>query len=465
MRRLPVRWRLTAWYAAFFTCILAVLGAGLFFGLRARLNATFDDQLRAQASTTLSTVQEVGDRLALDANEDTDPQSGEHFVRLVDSTGAVVTDTSPALGDLPLDPALTAAARAGKTRLTSYSVEGETLRVITTPVWSEGRVVGVLQVGLFRGEIDGALAELLTALGVAMPILLIFAVGGGYLLVGRALAPVASLTRQAARIGGGDLHSRVNLDLPDDELGRLARTFDAMLARIEDAFARQNRFTGDAAHELRTPISIMLGQVDLALARPRSAEDYRTTLREFEGDLARLNEVVGALLTLARSDAGFAIARVRFDLAHTIRLVCEQYTDLADQAGIALRDESVAAPLEGDEDLLVQVLVNLLDNALAHTPAGGRIVVGCRPGGSGVRFWVEDTGAGIALEHQARIFDRFYRVDTGRSRSRGGAGLGLSICRAIVETHGGRISITSAVDRGTRVEAELPGLGARASGG
>ena len=457
MRPLPIRWRLTAWYTASFACILVLLGAGLFFGLRARLHATFDDQLRAQASTTLSTVQSVGGSLTLSTNENSDPQSGEHFVRLMTASGAVVADTSSALGSIPLDPALVAAAQAGETGVVSLAFEGETLRVITVPVWSNGAVVGILQVGMLRGDIDRALADLLLGLGIVMPILLIVAAGGSYLLVGRSLSPVAAMTEQAASIGNGDLQSRLNLDLPKDELGHLAQTLDAMLDRIEEAFARQRRFTGDAAHELRTPISTMLGQISLGLARPRSVDDYQVILRDVEGDLLRLNEVVGALLTLARSDAGLAIERVPFDLADTMSLVLEQYAGIAQDAGIALHDETAPAPLDGDEDLLIQLLTNLLDNALAHTPTGGTITVGCRQDGSSIRAWVEDTGEGIAPEHQARIFDRFYRVDTGRTRTQGGAGLGLSICQAIVEAHGGTITLTSSTSHGTSVEARLPG--------
>jgi signal transduction histidine kinase len=294
-------------------------------------------------------------------------------------------------------------------------------------------------------------------------VVLLLAAGGGYLLAGRALAPVAAITALAARIDPRDLGARLALDLPDDDLGRLARTFDAMLARIDDAFARQRQFTGDAAHELRTPLALMRSQVDLALARARSAAAEQEARRRLDGVLERLTTLVGTLLTLARADARRLVPEATpFDLAATIAAVREQFTPLAAAGGIALRDESVPTPLTADEGLVVQLLVNLVDNAIAHTPPGGSVSAGCRGEDGTVRLWVTDTGEGIAPQHQARIFDRFARVDAGRGRAKGGVGLGLAICKAIAEAHGGSIAVTSASGRGTRIEVVLP-AGARSA--
>ena len=293
--------------------------------------------------------------------------------------------------------------------------------------------------------------------------MLLFAAAGGYLLAGRALlrSPPSPISRRAS--APATFGARLDLDLPDDELGRLARTFDAMLARIDDAFERQRRFTGDAAHELRTPLSLMRSQVDLALARPRSTGAYRDACRLDETS-ERLTGLVGTLLTLARSDAGqLATERAPFDLAETVRLVARAVRPLAEEAGVDLRDETAPAPLVADEDLLVQVLVNLVDNALAHTPAGsGRSSLAAgrrRPGPALGRRHRK----GIPAEHQARVFDRFYRVDAGRSRA-GEDGLGLAICKAIAEAHGGTIALTSRSGSGTRVELVLPGRQPHACG-
>jgi signal transduction histidine kinase len=161
---------------------------------------------------------------------------------------------------------------------------------------------------------------------------------------------------------------------------------------------------------------------------------------------------------LARADTRTLVPdRSGFDLADTVALILEQYTPMADEASIDLRAEADPAPLEADEDLLIQVLVNLIDNALAHTPREGTVTVGCRSVAGDVQLWVSDTGRGIQSADQKHVFDRFYRVDAGRARSKGGSGLGLAICRAIVEAHGGTIALMSRIGYGTRVEVALPG--------
>jgi heavy metal sensor kinase len=455
MRRLPIRWRLTLWYAGLFATALAVFGGGLYLGLRARLNEAFDEQLTTQTELIASSIRIDDGTPVLPVDPAT--LDDDLFVRLLDRDGAIALESPDELGDVPLDPAAVAEAMRGDTSTTTVPVDGETLRVQTVPVQDGGGLAGVVQVGLSRDEVDDTLGEVLSLLLLAAPLVLAAAAGGGYLLAGRALEPVATVTRLAGRIGERELDARLDLDLPDDELGRLARTFDGMLARIEDAFARQRQFTGDAAHELRTPLSLMRSQVDLALARPRSADDYRAALHGLDGDLERLAGLVDALLTLARADAGrMEPDRAPLDLAATIGLVIEQYTPIAAERDISLVDASSPMTLVADEDLLIQVLVNLLDNALDHTPPGGTVTVGCRRDGDVARLWVADTGPGIPPEHRERVFDRFHRVDTGRARDRGGTGLGLAICKAIAEAHGGTIALAPQDGPGTRVELTLP---------
>jgi heavy metal sensor kinase len=460
LRRLPVRWRLTLWYAALLALSMTLFGGLLYVVLRQELLNSFDEQLLNQAALTLAAVRVENGAPVIEPSV-AGVADGEYFLRLLDVQGRVVFETGGNPEGVPLDQGVVTAALAGRTAYSAAQDEdGEILRIVSIPVRQSGAagdLAGVLQVGLDRNEIDEPLAGLLTALALAGPIVLLVAAAGGYLLAGRALAPVATITALAADIDAGDLGARLHLDLPDDELGRLACTFDAMLARIDDAFERQRRFTGDAAHELRTPLSLMRSQVDLALARPRSAAAYREALQGFDGDLVRMTTLVGTLLTLARSDAGqLALERAPFDLAETLQLVHEQYAPLTAEAGVALCVESTPSPLIADQDLLLQLLVNLIDNALAHTSAGGTIILGCRPRDGHVQLWIADTGEGIATEHQARIFDRFYRVDAGRTRARGGTGLGLAICKAIAEAHGGTIGLTSQVGSGTRVEVVIP---------
>ena len=472
-RRLPVRWRLTLWFTALLGITLVLVGSFVFIGLRTRLYASFDDQLLDQAELAHANITIQN---GIPAFGTSGQLSSEYFLRLFDRDGHVIVDTHPGLTEMPWDHAVLNRALAGKTEFSTLPVSGDPtsdpidsgeegadhqviFRIVTEPVRDsqDGTIVGALQYGLDRDDVDEPLAQLLVVFAVVSPLLLLAAAGGGYLLAGRALAPVSSITDLAARVGAQDLHTRLQLDLPDDELGRLAQTFDAMLARIEDSFERQRHFTADAAHELRTPLSLMRAQVDITLARSRSAAAYREALQGLDGDLQRMTSLVNTLLTLTRADTGRLVPdRSAFDLADTVALVLEQYTPVADEAGIDLRAEADPAPLEADEDLLVQVLVNLIDNALAHTACSGTVTVGCRSAAAEVQLWVSDTGRGIETGDQERVFDRFYRVDPGRARANGGTGLGLAICRAIVEAHSGTIALTSRVGQGTRVEVALP---------
>lgn len=464
-RRLPLRWRLTLWYALLITVAMAGFGLALFVGLRLRLHTTFDEQLRDQAVLTRSSVRLQGGALIVDSDEAADPRKSRHFVRLLGLDGRVLADTSARLGTVPLDPALVAVAGGGATELSTFESNRGAVRIVTTPIYEGNAIAGVLQVGMSRHEVDESLVGLLASFGVATPIVLLLAAGGAYLLAGRALAPVTAITGLAAQIGESDLHTRLALDLPRDEIGRLADTFNAMLARIESAFTRQRQFTDDAAHELRTPLSLMQSQIDLALARPRADEEYREALSVLDATVKRLSGLVATLLALTRADSGqLGLRAARFDLADTVSVVLEQYADAAAAEWVVLRSEATPTPVAGDEDLLVQVLVNLIDNALAHTPAGGTIALGCRSMGEQAMIWLSDTGTGIAEEHVGRVFDRFYRVDRGRDRTRGGAGLGLAICRAIVEAHGGEISLRSTVGRGTTVQILLPATPAARAG-
>lgn len=454
--RLPIRWRLAIWYAILLSVALVVFGAALYLGLRSQLYEGLDDQAQGQSALLAGAVRVVERRPTLDitqvAGADTD-----QFVRLWTMDGDLVTDTSRDLGVSPPSADLIAALSDGHTRWTTLQAEPETLRIITVPVREADTVIGVLQVGVSRGDIEETLSILVVLLSIAAPLVFGAAIWGGYVLAGRALAPVAAITRLAGSLTGSEFDARLRLDLPDDELGRLARTFDAMLARTEQAFDRQRRFTGDAAHELRTPLALMRSQIDVLLVHPRTPDEYQAALREQIGDLERLTGLVGTLLTLARADTGqLKPDRVGFDLADTVELVLEQYTPMATDAEVILGDESRPCRLDADEDLLVQVLVNLLDNALAHTLAGGTVRVGCGITDGQARLWVADTGSGIAPEHRERVFDRFYRVDDGRTRARGGTGLGLSICRAIAEAHGGTIALASTLGDGTQVEVCLP---------
>ncbi|MBA3276306.1 MAG: HAMP domain-containing protein [Chloroflexia bacterium] len=459
-RRLPFRIRLTIWYGVLFGVMFVVLGVLLYLGLRWRLYSAFDDQLQGQANIVLATSRPAASDAGF-GQAAVQLQEEEYVIRLLDNRGAVVNEQGSVPNELiDAQDGIAQALEGGSSFRTVPDQDGDSLRILTLPVRAEpdGSIVGVLQVGLDRGDLDETLGQLGLGLILLIPVATLITLAGGYLLSGPALRPVAAMTTLARNINERDLHERLVDQGPRDELGRLASTFNAMLDRIERAFERQRRFTADAAHELRTPLSLMRSQVDVALSQPRTADAYRQALEGLDADLERITSLTGALLAIARLDSpGVVPDWSDVNMADTIAAVLLHFRDGAARAGIGLIPDTQPSPLVADEDMMIQVLVNLLDNALTHTGPDGTITVGCAPGAETVQVWVRDTGAGIPAGDVPRIFDRFYRPDTGRARHRGGAGLGLAIARAIVEAHHGTIALTSTVGVGTTVDIHLPG--------
>jgi two-component system, OmpR family, heavy metal sensor histidine kinase CusS len=316
----------------------------------------------------------------------------------------------------------------------------------------------VLQIAASSEGDDEELRELMAALAIAGPLALALAIGGGYLLARKALAPVDRMAAEADQITATRLDRRLEVPNPGDELGRLAGTLNGMMARLERSFEEIRRFTADAAHELRTPLAVMRNAVEVALRSPRDPEDYRRVLGDVLEEIERLTRLAEQLLFLCREDAGLvplALRQVR--LEGLVRETTEHMMAVADAKGVMLSCGALApVTIRGDLDQIRRLLFNLLDNAIKFTPAGG--TVGVRLGLSDglARVEIADTGAGIAAEHLPHVFERFYRVDPARASEAEGVGLGLSICRSIAEAHGGEIRVESAAGRGTRAILTFP---------
>jgi len=454
-----IRVRLTFWYVLLLAIILAAFSSGVYFTLRYNLYSNLDDSTETRAGDLVAAVRYEGadptltGRLPLDS-----PTQGEQFVRLYGPSGELTFDDSAPAGDVAIDRQVVQEALTGKTSTRTLDANDETFRVRTLPLERQGQIAGALEVGLSQGDVSDTLRTLLLVLAVAYPATLVLASFGGVFLAGRALSPIDKLTRLARRISAEELGQRLDLRLPDDEVGRLARTFDEMIARLDEAFRRQREFTADASHELRTPLTVIKGQTEVALSRPRDADSYRQVLRAVNEEVDRMIRLVASLLTLARADAGqIPLTFEVVSLSELVAAAVEQVRPVVGQRDIELHLEpSPAVTLRADEDLLLQLVLNLLDNAGKYTPSGGRVTVGWAVVDGQVEVWVRDTGVGIAPEYLPHVFERFYRVDKARSRAEGGAGLGLSICRWIVEAHSGSISVESAPGNGSTFTVRLP---------
>jgi heavy metal sensor kinase len=293
---------------------------------------------------------------------------------------------------------------------------------------------------------------------LSLPAILLMAGLAGYLLARESLAPIAGMTARAERINAENLHERLPVKNKGDELGELARVFNDLLARIESSFDGMRRFTADASHELRTPLAIIRGEADVALSQDREPGEYRETLEIIRDEARLLSGIVEDMLALARADAGQRRLKLEeFYFNDLIEECVRSARALALNKNISLDFESSDdTAFRGDEDLLRQMAINLLDNAIKYTPDGGSVLVKLWREDGRINLRVTDSGIGIPAEAAARVFERFYRVDKARSRAEGGSGLGLPIVKWIAEAHHGSVSLESASERGSSFTVSLP---------
>jgi heavy metal sensor kinase len=331
---------------------------------------------------------------------------------------------------------------------------------------SHGRTFFVAVAQSRHGQ-EEELGRVRRAFYVAVPVALLLASLGGYFLARKSLAPVIAMGAKAERIGASNLNERLPVPNARNELGRLARIFNELLARLDASFEQQRRFMADASHELRTPVAIVCGESEVALLRQvRSPEEYRESLTIVHDEGRRLTRVVEDLFTLARADAGqYQFVSTTFYLDETVGECVRAVRSLAAQHGLELHYHHSEDELlfRGDEELIQRMILNLLDNAIKYTPAGGHVRVDLVRADTDYTLRITDTGTGIPAEAQPHIFERFYRVDEARSRNgetggTSGAGLGLSIAAWSARMHDGRIALDRSDKTGSTFVVTLPSV-------
>jgi signal transduction histidine kinase len=457
--RFSIRVRLTLWYTAF---IAAYLGIVAFGGYGFLLTVTMNDvdELLARSASTVATAMEFERNGG--APDTAAIRSVAEGLRLPD-VAVLILDASTrtarpadllpqrplALSDeqrRALDDSLEMAARRAPPTpsVGTTAIGGQEARVFTLPYVLGARPL-VIAVGRPLAAREAILEQARLVLLAGLPLLLAIAAAGGYWLAGKSLAPVAEMSAQAAAIGARNLDQRLPVHSPEDELGRLATVLNDLLGRVEEAFAAQRRLVAEASHELRTPVAVISGESEYALARPdRTPGELRDSLMVIRAESLRLRAAIDDLFFLARVDAGER--RLRSDPVN-----------LTDLAGACVRAAQQRAPerqitleegpgagrmVTGDAELLRRVLDNLVSNAIAYSAPGGPIVV--RPGGDATQQWVDvvDAGPGIPEAQRERVFERFFRGENARAQAdNAGAGLGLAIARWIARSHGGDVTI------------------------
>ncbi|MCK8604017.1 sensor histidine kinase [Desulfoferrobacter suflitae] len=458
-----IRNRLTAWYVGLLTVAFVILGGAAYQLLSYSLNQEMDNTLTSVARVLAErAAREPGASFAGEVDEIFRRFFGfspvHRYFRMLSPLGnRASTQFNQASETLPLsNNALNNAARGLPT---FESVQGPyhyPVRLLTMPVMQGKRLTNIIQVGMPLENLQKTLIRYLLVMAVLLPAVLLVAAAGGWFLVRRALQPVDRMTKAASRISAEHLTERVEETHAGDELDRLAKTFNQMLARLDAAFSQVRQFSASASHELQTPLTILRGELEVALRSSRSPDEYQQIIRSSLEEIDKLSQLVDGMLMLSRAEAGvLKFDRRQIDLAALVEEVYWRLRVLAESKSVdLLLDRPDCVSVQGDRERLRQLLVNVIENGVKYTGDGGRVAVSLRQANDCAVVEVSDTGGGIPEEEHEQVFQPFYRTLDALPEK--GAGLGLSIARSIALAHQGRIEIDSAPGKGSTLRIVLP---------
>ncbi|MBI2400796.1 MAG: HAMP domain-containing protein [Deltaproteobacteria bacterium] len=461
-----IRTRLTFWYTTLLFVSLLAFGAIFSYSLLKIFIYRIDNQIISIADMMIHTVIRPSGQIFIPRDFDImleryfGVRTAGSYIQVLEPHGAVIAKSSSLEGfSITVPPPTYRAAIEGATTYEVVKTVGKyPLRVVTKPIILDGRLIAIVQVGSsFEGmdEIFHLLAYILLP-GILACVVVAGAVG--WFLARKALRPVAEITDTARKITAENLDERIRADVPQDEIGRLAATMNEMIERLEKSFQQIRQFTGDASHELKTPLTILKGEIEMALRSKDDVQYMKEVLSSSLEEIDRMSYIVKSLLDLAKMDVEKgALAREPVRLDKVLADRHEHFKRLAFDSAVQLDIlENRPVTVLGDQVRLSQLIYNLIDNAIKYTPSGGKVELQLGQDGQTAIFRVKDTGVGISPEDLPYIFDRFYRVDKARTREVGGAGLGLSICKEIAEAHGGTLNAESVPGKGSTFTASLP---------
>jgi heavy metal sensor kinase len=476
-----LRFKLTLWYVLILGILLISFSSFLYLTLSRSLYRDVDHKLRSLAeliaSESTSPLSKFGfgniDQ-ALEATMNLKPIG--KFIQVLDESGRIGR-TSENLKSVQLPISLNALRNGSKglvTYETNHSLGNTPLRIITYPVKENNQVTKMIQVASSLEDVEDALNTLLIILIVTVPSILMIASLGGQFLANKALKPVDRVTQTARMITSQNLNQRIQTLKVKDEISRLIDTFNEMISRLDQSFRQIKQFTTDASHELKTPLTILKGEVEVALRKKRPLHEYEQILESNLEEIDRMSKIVEDLLLLSKADIGeIRLNREDIHLTRFISGLTEQMKILAQPKNIRIEISNHQNEIHvfGDILRMRELFINLIENGIKYTEAGGSILITLTKETDGsvnpltqkekkavtfAKIIVADTGIGIAKEDQEKIFNRFFRVDKARSREQGGSGLGLSICKWIVEAHQGEITVESEPGKGSSFIVRLP---------
>lgn len=443
-----IKLRLTAWYILVIVLLLVTFGATAYFMLYNNLYKNLDQALQLRASS-------IKDSLTVEDHSFAFRQRADEIVYFYDSNGNVLMKSSPVSDLTNIDEMVQDALNGQSSFITLANIGQHEVRLYAVPFNDAG--VAVIVVGRSTADVKAILDTFIRILGISSGVIVLLAGAGGIFLSNKALEPVGSITKTALAISERDLTQRIHIT-SEDELGRLASSLNEMIERLESAFQRQRQFTADASHELRTPLAIIEAESTLALNKKRTDTEYEKSLELISQETSFMSTLVDKLLFLARTDAGDDHQNIEdFDLYQLLSLLYTDIEILAREKGVFfLASQPFSLTVNGDRIKIRQLFLNIMENAIKYTPAGGRISVAAEEKNGTALVMIKDTGIGILAEHLPHIFERFYRADKARSRAEGGAGLGLAIAKQIAVMSGGDIDVESEVGKGTTFYVSLP---------
>jgi heavy metal sensor kinase len=469
-----LRFQLVAWYAGLLTGCLVLLGGAAYLALKSSLvGALKENQWRRGRQIAQLLREEIQKQTQARVGDDVEgryaPGHNGRFVRITQQDGAVLY-LSEAPRDQSFDPAALPPpawpSQAEGSRQVPLQA-GRRILLTAHRLQMPGGAGYLIETGAPMDDVQAELRKWLLLLVTGLPAVALLAVGGGSILVRRALTPVDRIAASAERISSRNLDERLPVAQTGDELERLTIALNHMIQRLEEALRHSRRFMADASHEMRTPLTVLRGELESLVPEPELKAEWRERLGSALEEVDRLAGIVEGLFAISRLDAGEAAAeRVTFDLAQLAASTADQMSLLAEDKRIQVTCAgNMGVWVEGDRARLKQVVVNLLDNAIKYTPEGGEIALKWEAADSKAVLEVADNGIGIPAEALPRVFDRFFRVDKARSRELGGAGLGLSIVKSICAAHHGRVDASSTPGQGSRFRVELPLVSGPSSNG
>lgn len=460
---LPIKWKLTLWYGGILALILVTFSSGVYIYFQNSLQKSIDTKIKSIAEVLASSMTETHNQ-SLFGNFERYLENAlgkkpkGKFIQIIDASGKI----GARLNDLeaeavPVSFVTLEKALKGEIVYETIETARPRLRMITMPILENKKIISIVQVGSSLEEFEDTMKRLLIIMIISIITSIAVTIVVGYFMAKKTMKPVDQIRRAAVNISSNNLDERIDIKGRKDELGRLAETFNAMISRLKDSFQRINQFSIDVSHELKTPLTILKGETELALRKERTNEEYKRSMQSNLEEIDRMSRIIDDLLLLSKAetkDIGMNLEKI--DLRDLLADVCMNMKLFGENKGV----EIIARELEdirlvGDELKLRRMITNVVENAIKYGHRGGHVIVSSYKQNGFACVNVEDDGPGISPGDIKYIFDRFYRADRSRKRE-SGSGLGLSISKWIAEAHKGSIDVQSRPAAGSVFTIKLP---------